>query len=90
MEVICLDDKAYKGLIATLISQFEDKVKEISRPIWVGQEEAMKVLGVKSKTTLQKLRDENKIIYSQHQPKSIMYNYNSLLKYLADNSNVNL
>ncbi|WP_036824809.1 helix-turn-helix domain-containing protein [Polaribacter sp. Hel1_85] len=57
---------------------------------WIGKEEAMKLLGIKSKTTLQKLRDENKIIYSNVNAKIILYDIESIAAYLNEKSNKNL
>ncbi|KGL62336.1 hypothetical protein PHEL85_2130 [Polaribacter sp. Hel1_85] len=50
----------------------------------------MKLLGIKSKTTLQKLRDENKIIYSNVNAKIILYDIESIAAYLNEKSNKNL
>lgn len=50
--------------------------------VWVDDEEAMRLLNIKSKTTLQKLRDEGKIRYSQPQKKIILYDRRSIEAYL--------
>jgi len=42
----------------------------------------MELLGVKSKTTLQKLRDEGSIRFSQPQKKIILYDRDSVMDYL--------
>lgn len=46
---------------------------------WIDGEEAMQVLRIKSKTTLQKLRDEGKIRFSQPEKKIILYVRDSFL-----------
>jgi hypothetical protein len=49
---------------------------------WISGEEAMKILRITSKTTLQKLRDEGKIRFSQPEKKLIFYDVDSLHEYL--------
>jgi len=49
---------------------------------WINDEEAMTALNIKSKTTLQKLRDEGKIRFSQPQKKIILYDKSSIDEYL--------
>ena len=53
---------------------------------WVSGTIAMETLGIKSKTTLQKLRDNDEIVYSKHS-KTIMYDINSIDDFLERNSN---
>ena len=45
--------------------------------------ETMSILKISSKTTLQKLRDEGKIRFSQPQKKVILYDRNSINEYIA-------
>lgn len=81
MEVICLEDKAFYALIEQVVSRLK---KENDNPIvrWISGEEAMALLQIKSATTLQKLRDEGKIRFTQPQKKIILYDRESILKYL--------
>lgn len=53
---------------------------------WVSGTIAMETLGIKSKTTLQKLRDNDEIVYSKHS-KIITYDINSIDDFLERNSN---
>jgi hypothetical protein len=46
----------------------------------------MEILNIKSKTTLQKLRDEGSITFTQPQKKIILYDHDSLLEYLKSHS----
>ena len=39
-------------------------------------------VNIKSKSTLQKLRDEGSITFTQPQKKIILYDYDSIMKYL--------
>ena len=63
MEIICIEEKAFYILVQKVITFAKDNQQE-NWP-WVSQEEAMKLLGIKSKSTLQKLRDHGQIRFSQ-------------------------
>jgi len=81
MEVICLEDEAFYTLIDRVVARIKDK-EGITEDKWISTEEAMIKLRIKSKTTLQKLRDEGKVRFSQPQKKIILYDNDSLLEYL--------
>ena len=81
MEVICLEDEAFYALIDRVVSRIKEK-EGIKEDRWISTEEAMTKLRIKSKTTLQKLRDEGKIRFSQPQKKIILYDNDALLEYL--------
>jgi len=85
MQVICLEEEAF----FTLVEQVVDRLKgrfSAQPDKWVSTDEAMKLLGILSKTTLQKLRDEGRIRFSQPQKKTILYDRQSLLDYLEANA----
>ena len=56
------------------------------KPKWISGEEAMEILTITSKTTLQKLRDQGDIKYSQPMKKLIVYDRQSILDYLEKHS----
>ena len=85
MEVICLQDEAFYLLIEEVVERISEKNK-ISQEPWVTSVRAMEILNIKSKTTLQKLRDEGAITFTQPQKKIILYKYDSIMKYLEANS----
>lgn len=85
MNVICLHDEAFFTLVEEVVERVREK-RNIQFDRWILPEEAMKVLGIKSKTTLQKLRDEGKIRFSQPQKKIILYDRLSLVQYLEIHS----
>ncbi len=85
MEVICLQDEAFYQLIEEVVERLKEK-KGITHDKWVSPERAMEVLNIKSKTTLQKLRDEGEITFTQPQRKIILYDYDSILAYLSKHS----
>lgn len=49
---------------------------------WIGGDEVMKILRISSRTTLQKLRDEGRIRYSQPEKKIILYDRDSVIEYI--------
>lgn len=85
MEVICLHDEAFYALVEKVVDRIVEKQKVTEKP-WVTPERAMKLLNIKSKTTLQKLRDEGSITFSQPQKKIILYKYDSIMNYLERNA----
>jgi hypothetical protein len=81
MEVICLQDEAFYTLIEKVIERIKEKQNNKTDQ-WIGGDEAMKMLRITSKTTLQKLRDEGKIRFSQPEKKIILYDLASIHAYL--------
>lgn len=91
MKVILLEnDEAYKKLMTDIKVMIREAIKEINESseseVWVSAEEAKKILGVKSKSKMQQLRDENKIRYSQIGKKIIRYHKPSLYTFIEKNS----
>lgn len=80
MEVICLQDEAFYALIEKVIQRVKDQQPKTDK--WVSGEEVMKMLRITSKTTLQKLRDEGNIRFSQPEKKIILYDVDSIHAYL--------
>lgn len=85
MEVICLEDEAFYALIEQVIARLKEKYGQENEK-WISDEQAMQLLNIKSKTTLQKLRDEGRIRFSQPQKKIILYDRDSINFYLEQNA----
>lgn len=85
MQVICLEEKAFYNLVEQVVERLKEK-NNITLDKWVSNEEAMRLLNIKSKTTLQKLRDEGKIRFSQPEKKIILYDRDSINDYLDKHS----
>ena len=85
MEVICLEDEAFYALVETVVRRIKDK-EGIKEDQWISGEEAMRKLRITSKTTLLKLRDENKNRLSQPEKKIILYDTHSINEYLDKHS----
>jgi hypothetical protein len=85
MQVICLEEAAFYSLVEQVVARLKETHGE-AKDKWISDDEAMKLLGIKSKTTLQKLRDEGKIRFSQPQKKIILYDRDSIDTYLEENA----
>lgn len=81
MKVICLQEEAFYLLIDEVISRLKETRGE-KPDKWINDQQAMQLMNIKSKTTMQRLRDEGKIRFSQPQKKNILYDRESILVYL--------
>ena len=85
MNVICLEDAAFYALLEKVLDRIKEK-NQIREDKWISGEEAMKKLRITSKTTLQKLRDEGKILFTHPEKKIILYDSESINGYLASHT----
>jgi hypothetical protein len=85
MKVICLEETAFFTLVEEVVQRLKEKNGE-EKQKWISDDQAMQLLNIKSKTTLQKLRDEGKIRFSQPQKKIILYDRDSINTYLEQNA----
>jgi hypothetical protein len=85
MNVICLEDKAFETLVLKVVALIKSE-QGIKEDKWLSTEEAMGLLRIKSKTTLQKYRDEGSIRYSEISPRYFLYDRESLLEFLDKKS----
>jgi hypothetical protein len=81
MEVICLEDEAFFALVEKVVARVLAN-HSTQADKWISGEEAMQMLRITSKTTLQKLRDEGKIRFTQPEKKIILYDSTSIYEYL--------
>ncbi len=85
MNVICLQDEAFFSLVEQVVERVKtDRGEKEDR--WIRTTDAMELLGIKSKSTLQKLRDEGKIRFSQPFRKIILYDRKSILEFIENNA----
>lgn len=84
MNVICIEEAAFYELVETVIRRLDEK--GIKEDLWVSGEEVMRLLRIKSKTTLQKLRDTGQIRYSQYGKKIILYDKASIFQFLENHA----
>lgn len=85
MQVICLEEAAFYALVEQVVARLKEAHGE-EKEKWISDQQAMQLLNIKSKTTLQKLRDEGKIRFSQPQKKIILYDRDSIDTYLQQNA----
>jgi len=84
LNIICLETEAFYALVEQVLDKLEAKRTEPQK--WIDDDETMSLLNIRSKTTLQKLRDEGKIRYSQLGKKMILYDRDSILEYIESNA----
>ena len=82
LNIICLESPAFYALIDNVMERVRQEYRTDQHDRWISDEEAMKLLRISSRTTLQKLRDNGSIRYTQPSRKLILYDRESLLTYL--------
>ena len=85
MQVVCLEESAFYSLVEQVYERLKEK-NNIQKEKWISSEDAMTLLNIKSKTTLQSLRDTGKITFTQPRQRIILYDRESILKYLEVNT----
>ncbi len=85
MEIIGIQTESFYNLIEKVIQHIDNKAS-LGSDKWISDTEAMRLFRIKSKTTLQKFRDTGKIRFSQPEKKLILYDRNSILHHLDQNS----
>lgn len=86
IKIIGMEDETFFKLVEEAVSRIR---KEMNAPHdkWIDGEETMKMLRITSKTTLQKLRNEGKIRFSQPEKKIILYDRDSIMEYIEKHAN---
>lgn len=74
-----LDELVYQ-VSKRIIARYGQKTEK-----WIDADEAMKLLGIKSATTLQRYRDEGRFRFSQKDGRIIKYDRFSINEYLEKN-----
>lgn len=80
MEVICLEEEAFFELIDRVVERIAGISNEPQK--WVDQGEAMKLLNIKSQTTLQEYRNNGEVRYTQPRKRVILYDRDSINEFL--------
>jgi len=83
LEIICVESEAFYKLLEEVLRHFKSNETQ-SPDKWISGAEAMKMLRIKSKATLQKMRDEGRIRFTQPEKKIILYDAESIRDYLDD------
>ena len=82
MNVISIDEEAFYALLNKVIAEVKKTHGEKALSKWVDGTEAMNILKITSKTTLQKLRDTGAIRFSQPMTKVLLYDRDSITAYI--------
>ena len=85
MQVICLEEAAFYALVEQVVARLKESHGE-TKEKWITEAETKALLNVKSKSTLQKLRDEGKIRFTQPQKRLILYDRDSIMAHLERNA----
>ena len=80
LNIICLETEAFYALVEAVVKRVGNESEQLDK--WIDDEEAMRLLRISSKTTLQKLRDEQAIRFTQPKKKLILYDRDSINEYL--------
>ncbi len=80
-DIICLHSEAFYALVNEVGNRIK-KEQKLPQDKWIDDAQTMKLLRISSKSTLQKLRDEGKIRFSQPTRKIILYDRDSIFEYL--------
>lgn len=83
IEIICIESEAFYKLLEEVLRHFKPTDPPATEK-WISPQEAMKMLRIKSKTTLQKMRDEGHIRFTQPEKRIILYDADSIKDYLED------
>ncbi|XOV94604.1 MAG: DNA-binding protein [Bacteroidota bacterium] len=90
MTQICLDPEFLIKSIEANIDHMAPAYQGEKKDVWIDDDEAMNMLKITSKTTLQKLRDTDRIVFSKVTSKIILYSRESIEKLLKENQNKSL
>ena len=85
LNVICLESEAFYALVDNVINRIKAE-SGLAIDNWIDEHEAMALLRISSKTTLQKYRDERRIKFTQPSRKVILYDRESIFQYLDKNA----
>jgi hypothetical protein len=83
IEIVYIESEAFYKLLEKVLHHFKNYSPQTAEK-WISGAEAMKMLRVKSKATLQKIRDEGCIRFTQPKKKIILYDLDSINSYLED------
>jgi hypothetical protein len=85
MEVIYLETEAFYKLVEDVVVRL-NTTNGMPDFKWIDSDEAMKLLGISSKTTLQNYRDNGDIRFTQPRKRVILYDRDSILEFLEGNA----
>jgi hypothetical protein len=84
-QLICLHSDAFYELVHHVVEHITDTYKLDKSERWISTEECMKLLNIKSRTTIWELKTQGKIAYSQISKKVILFDRHSVLDFIGSN-----
>ena len=87
MKVIVFEERAYYKMLDEMKKVVLDATKQSKSDVekeWLSADEAKNLLGLRSKSKLQQLRDNGDIIFSQH-GRIIRYSRKSIIDFIENN-----
>lgn len=85
-DVICIKSSAFYALIDEVVEHIDAKYGLPKENKWIDIDEAMSMLKISSRTTLQEYRDKGEIAFSRLSHKVILYDRNSIVDFLDRNA----
>lgn len=83
--LIQTDSETFYKIIKTIVERLGNEHKNDRDSDFIGEKEAMKLLGISSKTTLQKYRDLSFIIFYKLSGRKILYSRSSIETFILKN-----
>lgn len=88
MKQICLEETYMIKMTELVIDLNCPTYRGKDKDVWIDGDEAMQLLKISSKTTFQKYRDEDRIIYSKLSEKHFLYYRPSIESYIEKSKNI--
>ena len=82
--LLVADEETFYRLVMEISERISENQKE--KPVWISEDKAKELLGVKSSTTMWNFRKKGLIEYTMTTPKTILYKRKSIEKYLEKKS----
>ena len=87
METITIETQAFYKLIEEVVARMKKESDAIQRNKWITSNETMSMLGVKTETTLKRLRDAGEIRFSQPDKRIRLYDRDSIETFIENHAN---
>lgn len=85
-DLICMDKPVFRALIDEVCKHIDDKFLLPRESKWINTETALAILNLKSRTSLQAIRDSGQIRFSQPSAKQILYDRESLISFIESHA----
>ena len=83
--IISMESESFYRLIKQVVERLKNENKTEKETDFIGEKETMKLLGISSKSTLQKYRDFSYITFYKINARKILYSKSSIEKFIREN-----